>query len=524
MESSSDLVRILFSVRNPSYVRHYDSVLRLLASHGHEVLLVTERSDRHPWPPSVLDLVAAYPHITLSTMPERSGDPWFELATRFRQARFYLRFLEADYQGMPALLARTRSRAPRPAIRLAETLPIGAAGRHLLARVLGALERATGTSAPFHAYLASLNPDVVVLTPLVVLKTSQLDLARAAIERGVRNVFAVASWDNLSSKGELTFAPQRVVVWNEVQKQEAVLMHGMPADRIEVTGAQLFDEWFDKTPATSRDAFCARVGLRPDRPIVLFVCSALLEGSDAETGFVLRWLRSLRGSPHAALRECGVLIRPHFKRWEEWREVSFAGLGDVVCWPPAGAVPVDAVSKSDYYDSMFHAAAVVGLNTSAMIEAAIVGRPVHTVLLPEFHDNQEGTVHFHYLLHGPHPLLYSARSLEQHADDLAATLADPSARAARSAAFVRSFVRPGSDPQPATARFVSFLETLMAAPAPAPAPAPWWAAALRPLLAPFAQAAAARVRRIRDEHRRAKERRLAEHRRARSDARTRAKR
>ena len=46
---------------------------------------------------------------------------------------------------------------------------------------------------------------------------------------------------------------------------------------------------------------------------------------------------------------------------------------------------------------MYHASATVGLNTSAMIEAAIVGRPVHTILVPEFQHSQEGTLHFRYL-------------------------------------------------------------------------------------------------------------------------------
>ena len=35
-------LRILFSVRNPSYVRYYDSVLRGLAARGHEVELTSE--------------------------------------------------------------------------------------------------------------------------------------------------------------------------------------------------------------------------------------------------------------------------------------------------------------------------------------------------------------------------------------------------------------------------------------------------------------------------------------------------
>jgi hypothetical protein len=510
-------VHILFSVRNPSYVRHYESVLRALASRGHTVHLVTERPERHTWPPSVLALSRECPQIELAMAPNLNGDRWFELATRLRQARFYLRFLDPQYRGMPALMARARSRAPMPAIRLAESFGLGHAGRRLLARCLDLLERATRTAQTFHGYLEETRPDIVVLTPLVVLKTSQLDLARAAIELGVRNVFAVASWDNLSSKGELTMAPQLVIVWNEVQRREAAEMHGLDPARIVVTGAQVFDDWFEKRPSTSRDEFCARVGLRPDRPFVLYVCSALLEGSPPEPEFVTRWARHLRESGHPSLRDCGILIRPHFKRGEEWRAIQFAGLENVVCWPPVGAVPVDATSKTDYFDSLYHSAAVVGLNTSAMIEGAILGRPVHTVLLPEFHDSQEGTVHFHYLLHGPDALLRATRSIEEHAADLATTLEGRGEDITRETRFVRAFVRP--DPAvSATATFVDALERLAAAPAPEPAPAPQWTAWAQPLLTPFANAAVERVQRIKAEHRRLKELRLQEHRRTRRRA------
>ena len=47
---------------------------------------------------------------------------------------------------------------------------------------------------------------------------------------------------------------------------------------------------------------------------------------------------------------------------------------------------------------MYYSAAVVGLNTSAFIEAAVVGKPVLTITLPEISTfNQEGTLHFRYL-------------------------------------------------------------------------------------------------------------------------------
>ena len=49
--------------------------------------------------------------------------------------------------------------------------------------------------------------------------------------------------------------------------------------------------------------------------------------------------------------------------------------------------------------ALHHSAAVVGLNTSAELEAAIVGRPVYTVLAGDGDaDGQASTLHFHYLL------------------------------------------------------------------------------------------------------------------------------
>jgi hypothetical protein len=177
-----------------------------------------------------------------------------------------------------------------------------------------------------------------------------------------------------------------------------------------------------------------------------------------------------------------------------------------------GETPVDAASKNDYYDSMYHASIVVGLNTSAMIEAAILGRPVHTILPPEFHESQEGTVHFHYLLDGPDALLHSARSLEDHASALAAALDGRDPDPDRSRRFVRTFVRPCGIETRATTRFVEAIEKVAAASAPAPVPAPFWTHLVRPLLQPFAYLAAERVRRMEEESRRRSDQRLEDHR------------
>ena len=503
-------LRILFSVRKPSNVRQFESVLRALAARGHDVMLVREALGEFDWPPFVLALAESCPGIRLETMPSAAKTHWWELATRFRRALFYLRFFSPAYREAPALRARARKRAPVPAVRIAEAF--GRPGRYLLARALNLLEQSTRSAAIYHQYLREHAPDVVVLTPMIVLKTAQLDLARAALELGIRNVFAVASWDHLSSKGDLTFQPQRVIVWNEVQKREAVELQHLDGERVIITGSQIFDDWFVKTPSTTREEFCARVGLRADRPIVLYVCSSLLEGSTPEPPFVVTWARHLRDSGHPSLRECSILVRPHHEHGEAWRKVNFKGMDNVACWPKAGDFPVDARSKTDYYDSLHHASVTVGLNTSAMIEAGILGHPVHTILLPQFHDSQEGTVHFHYLLEEPNGLLHAARSLNEHADKLAAALEGRDPDPGRSARFVREFVRPRGLDLRATDVFVAELEALAALPAPDPIPIPAWTPLIRPVLQPFANAAAERVRRMEEESRRRSAQRLEDHR------------
>jgi hypothetical protein len=118
---------------------------------------------------------------------------------------------------------------------------------------------------------------------------------------------------------------------------------------------------------------------------------------------------------------------------------------------------------------MYYSAAVVGINTSAFIEAAVVGKPVHTVLLPEISAaNQEGTLHFHYLLEVNGGLLYTSRSFDEHVATLAASLASDGGGDARAAQFVDGFVRPYGRTEAATPRFADAVEA-MAASAPQPA-------------------------------------------------------
>jgi FkbM family methyltransferase len=267
-----------------------------------------------------------------------------------------------------------------------------------------------------------------------------------------------------------------------MMKREAIELHGVPADRVVVTGAQPFDHWFTWQPATGRDAFCQRVQLPPDQPYLLYLCSSRFVAPD-EARFVRRWIEQLRQAGSPALQRAGVLIRPHPQNAGQWRDANLRDLGPVAVWPPGGAAPSDDITRADYFDSIYHSAAVVGVNTTAEIESAIIGRRVYTVLAPEFRDTQEGTLHFHHLRDVNGGLLHVATTPAEHLEQLDAALRDPGVGDERCRRFVNAFVRPFGLDVAATPKLVATLERAAKAPAPPPVRPPLWARLAQPALA-----------------------------------------
>jgi len=464
-------VKILFLARHYTYFRNFEGAIRDLAARGHRLHLAVDREDGQA---IVERLARECPGLSFGLTPRPPQTADSRLAAALRLGLDYLRYADPVYDGTPAIRARASERTPRLAVLLAAR-----AGRVRAARWLGAVESQLARPAAIDAFLEAQAPDLVLFTPLIELGSPQLDYLRAARARGLRTALAVWSWDHLSSKALIRVRPDAVLVWNETQRREAIDMHGLPSDCVVVTGAQCFDQWFDRTPARDRAAFCRRAGLADARPFVLYVCSALFRGSPSEAEFVRRWIRRVRGSADPALRDVPILVRPHPQRMAEWDGIDLAReWHDVAVF---GSSPIDPDSRNDYFDSLHHSAAVVGLNTSALIEAAIVDRPVYTILLPEFHDNQEGTLHFRYLLNVGDSFLHRARSFEDHVAELAAGVAGRPAR--RNDAFVRQFIRPEGPTVPATPRFVAAIEARLAAPAPRPVDEAAAARAWRPAAA-----------------------------------------
>ena len=308
------------------------------------------------------------------------------------------------------------------------------------------------------AWLETLAPDAVILTSLTFSRSSAVEQLKAARGLGIPTAAAIMSWDHLSSKAPLHIAPDMTIVWNDVQKREAIDMHGLRPDTVVVTGAQCYDQWFERQPSRTREAFCRDMGLDPSRPFVVYVCSAMSPVPDPlEPHFVREWLAALRESSDPRLRGAGVLVRPHPERVKEWVNASLDGFDNVAVH---GGTPIDRESKADYFDALAHSSAVVGLCTTAFIEAAIAGRPVLTMLLPAYRMHQDGMAHFRYLLNVEGGLLHAAPDMQAHLRDLSDVLAQPREREARNTRFLTAFVRPQGLGVAATPAFISAVDTL----------------------------------------------------------------
>jgi hypothetical protein len=480
-------------MKTPGSARNFERVLTLLAERGQDLHLAFDSMGDRDSRRVVDRLVEQYPNLTVGQAPREGPEAWRSLARAVRLALDYLRYLDPRFTGAPALRKRARASAPAPIPQLA-SLPLvrSRPGIRALSALLRAIERAIPNSPAVAAYLAERRPDLVLVTPLVGLGSRQADYVLGARAVGIPVFFCAHSWDNLTNKGMVRGSPDRVAVWNDAQRREAVELHGIPEDHVVVTGAHSFDHWFDWMPTRSRQEFAARVGLLPDRPFLLYTCSSPFIAPD-EVGFFRRWLEALRSSGDSRLAEVGVLVRPHPQNAAQWSDVQFDD-GQVSIWPRAGANPLDTADRADYFESIHYAAAVVGINSSSLIEAAILGRRVHTVLDEQFRRSQTGTLHFQLLLDPSTGFLRTASSFDEHLEQLGDALAAGDEDQPNHA-FLEAFVRPAGLDVPAAPLLADAVEELAESGPTRPlasSPFHWLA---RPLLWPLAQLARRQRRR-----------------------------
>lgn len=433
-------MRVLIALSSGGFFRHFDTVVAALSERGHEVKVVTryvsktETDDERAFGQAMLDTVADLPGASYDLGMEVRADRWTLPINLVRGALDYALYFRPEHNSAQ-LAQRLAPRCPAPARALVHTR----AGRRLVAsdRFWQAARRAQLRFPPapgIARQVADFAPDVVVGCPFVYTFCNDVEYLRAAAHQRIITVGAVASWDNLTTKGAAHLLPDRVLVWNRPLAEEAQLLHAIPGQRIEVTGAAKFDAYFELERASTREDFAARAGIDPRRPYLLWVGSSPQIAGD-ESGFVRDLARTLAAAP--ATRGLQLVVRPHPLN------DCFDGFAepDVAVFPPAATRPDLEGPRQDYFDTLTHAAAVVGVNTTAFLEAAVTDRPCLSVVSDRHRHGQVERGHFHHLLDGG--FIETSPDVAGTSAILGRILAGDDPRREARRRFVAAFVRPG---------------------------------------------------------------------------------
>ena len=173
----------------------------------------------------------------------------------------------------------------------------------------------------------------------------------------------------------------RLVVWNDLMKQQAIELHGYEPDEIRVAGTPQWDLYFHDDIIVPRDDVLRRIGADPSRKLVTLTTTPL--ELYAHYDHVMRVMAAAIDSrPMAESRRCWCAC---IRATTSTATRSSRALPNVIIEKPfrptvrAGdgmAVDITADTQRHLADTMRHSDVVVQVASTIAIEAAIFDTPV----------------------------------------------------------------------------------------------------------------------------------------------------
>ena len=213
----------------------------------------------------------------------------------------------------------------------------------------------------------------------------EIPLLRTAVRRGVRSMALDPSWDNFTNKLMPVRRVDRLVVWNDLMKRQAIDIHGYDLAQIRVAGSPQWDLYFRGHTCASREAFFRRIGADPARKLVTLTTTPRI--IYAHHDHVLRVLIEAMNSK-AWPDPVQVLVRLH-PRDDVEPYTAFKGIPHLMIEKPfrPAAVPsgdgltVDFTEDNRRHlaDTLRHSDVIINVASTISIEAAIFDTPIVNV-------------------------------------------------------------------------------------------------------------------------------------------------
>ncbi len=425
-------MKVIFALSNPGAFIFYDDVVRHLAGQGHQVLIWHGPINKASLTDRALQAAQAETGTCQSGELRRSA--WHWPASDIRGLVDCGIYFRKEHLS-PWLEKRWEKNLSYPLRRAINIAPIRKwLFRPAVQQTLHRWERRIPVDRAILRQLEGAHADIVVASPYIYGHSREVDYVKAAQRLGIPTAAVVQSWDNLTTKGTYHVMPDILIVWNEPLAEEAFRIHGVPRERIIVTGAPRFDAWLATKPSTSRQQFLSNVGLPANDNYVTYLCSSNSIAGD-ETAFVCELADGLRQYPPT--QHLKLLVRPYPSNTGIWDNVSRENM---VVWPRQGGIPDTLETRSQFYDTLHHGIAAFGVNTTAFLEAAMADKPCVTAFTEHYQRTQVESAHFQHLLRAD--FIEIADGFGEAVKLLAQVCAGADHKADNRRRFVREFIRP----------------------------------------------------------------------------------
>ena len=178
-----------------------------------------------------------------------------------------------------------------------------------------------------HEFFTKYNPDLIFCVTIYA-KDPCLELV--ANKNGTRIISLVHSWDNPTTKGPFLFNSDRLIVWNNILRDEVIQLHNIKPDQIRISGMPQSDIYLQKDRFRSKIEFFEKWGLDANKKLLTYSTGAArLFPMDKDIIAIM-----LEKIEAGSLSEpCQLLIRLHPKDTIEQFE-QFRNIKDVIIQHP----------------------------------------------------------------------------------------------------------------------------------------------------------------------------------------------
>ena len=374
-------MNVLIYLGHQGLVRHFNSAIIAFSEKGHTVNVIIDNAKLVQKYESldVIDewqkygiiilkdfpsLLISFPKSDLTALWRRSLNSLYHYLFYFKTEHPSKTLAYRNIKGMPKLVRWSM-------VFLTKLRPLS----KLVDKKLTKKENNRTISTDLLTRLTSLNPDLIITLPLVWQNIRDCDLILAAKMKKIPVVSYVPSWDNFSTKGRIITKPDKIFTWNESLKLDAVKIHSCRNSEVEVVGAIVFDGLFE-WKKTFKTQVLRDERLRAD--YVLYVCSSnsIIEGEIGErdeSQLILKTALALKNSKRSKPIKLFIRSHPLGKLPDLREKAKKLGCSYIIEELHQG-LTFEREGREDFYEQLAYSKAVIGLNTSAFMEAAILNK------------------------------------------------------------------------------------------------------------------------------------------------------